>query len=248
MIIPLYTHAETLPDFLQTSDFGVVDSTPEGLSLVFDNDILGLKDFSQPKVGAVIVDFTADAIAYRASRSSIKNEAIAKAAGLKGNTETHIIDATAGLGRDSFMLMTLGAQVSMLERSPVVAALLQDGLRRAEASRQLGPDFTQRLQFKPGQAYTLLTEWHEPKPDVIYLDPMFPHKKKSALVKKEMRLFQQLLGHDEDADVLLPPALTLAQKRVVVKRPDYAPFLAGETPSMQIKSKKHRFDVYLTNA
>lgn len=245
MNIPLFTHADSLPDFLQNAGFELTDTPPTRLGLVFEHGVLGLKDFSEPKTGAVVVDFTADAIAYRASRSSIKNEAIAKAIGLKGNTQTTVIDATAGLGRDSFMLMTLGAQVTMLERSPFVAALLQDGLRRALQTETLGPDVDQKLRFIPGQAAQLLSNWQHDAPDAIYLDPMFPHKKKSALVKKEMRLFQQLLGHDEDADALLEPALALAKKRVVVKRPDYAPFLANQKPSMQIKSKKHRFDVYV---
>lgn len=243
--LPLFCQSSSLPEFLHNAGFDIVNTAPDGLALVFDDDKLGLKDFAQPKVGAVIVDFTADAVAWRASRSSIKNEAIAKAMGLKGNTASRIVDATAGLGRDSFMLMTLGANVTMLERSPVVAALLQDGLRRAEHSGQFGSDFATRLQFIPGQATELLHNWQTEKPDAIYLDPMFPHKKKSALVKKEMRVFQQLLGHDEDADKLLAPALKLAGKRVVVKRPDYAPYLADTPPSMQIKSKKHRFDVYL---
>lgn len=243
--IPLFSDATELPEFLEDAGFDLVNTPPEGLALVFEDNKLGLKDFAQPKVGAVMVDFTADAIAYRASRSSVKNEAIAKAMGLKGNSATRIVDATAGLGRDSFMLMTLGAQVTMLERSPVVAALLQDGLRRAQASGQFATDFTERLRFMPGQASELLQNWQSEAPEAIYLDPMFPHKKKSALVKKEMRIFQQLLGHDEDADNLLAPALELAQKRVVVKRPDYAPYLADTAPCMQIKSKKHRFDVYL---
>ena len=80
---------------------------------------------------------------------------------------------------------------------------------------------------------------------MVYLDPMFPHKKKSAAVKKPMKMFQTLLGHDADADDLLTPALSLAAKRVVVKRPNYAPFLQDKAPTMQIKGKKHRFDVYL---
>jgi 16S rRNA (guanine1516-N2)-methyltransferase len=109
----------------------------------------------------------------------------------------------------------------------------------------MGERFSEQFTFQPGQATELLSNWPKDKPDAIYLDPMFPHKKKSALVKKEMRLFQHLLGPDDDADRLLEPAIQLAQKRVVVKRPDYAPFLADKKPSMQIKSKKHRFDVYL---
>lgn len=245
MTLPIFTPDNELPEHLKTLEFSVVTEQPDGLCLLFSDNKLGLKDFREPKTGAVIVDFTADAIQYRAKQGSIKNEAIAKAMGLKGNTSLSVIDATAGLGRDAFMLMSLGASMILLERSPVVAALLMDGIHRADNSGQLDADFAQRFRFKPGQASELLSQWPDEKPDAIYLDPMFPHKKKSALVKKEMRLFQQLLGPDADADALLVPALDLAQKRVVVKRPDYAPFLADTPPSMQIKSKKHRFDVYL---
>ena len=81
--------------------------------------------------------------------------------------------------------------------------------------------------------------------DVVYLDPMYPHKQKSALVKKEMRIFQYLVGADLDADQLLLPALQLATKRVVVKRPDYAPFLDEQKPHFSQTTKNHRFDVYM---
>jgi 16S rRNA (guanine1516-N2)-methyltransferase len=90
-----------------------------------------------------------------------------------------------------------------------------------------------------------LAGWQGNTPDVVYLDPMFPHRKKSAAVKKEMRLFQQLLGSDDDADLLLEPALTLAKKRVVVKRPSGAPFLANKKPHIEMLGKANRFDVYL---
>ena len=77
---------------------------------------------------------------------------------------------------------------------------------------------------------------------------MFPHKKKSALVKKEMRAFQQLLGADMDSARLLEVALNYAGKRVVVKRPSYAEpiqLASGRKPNTAIESKKHRFDVYI---
>lgn len=216
-----------------------------GLNLVLDSQKLALQDLDDKKMGAVYVDFASDSANYRRKAGSIKNEAVAKALGLKGNEPCKIVDATAGLGRDAFVLASLGAKVTMLERNPMVAALLEDGLNRALQEPTLSHWLHDRLILKHGAGATLLQTWDDEKPDAIYLDPMFPHKKKSALVKKEMRLFQALLGPDDDADLLLKPALSLAKKRVVVKRPDYAPFLAGIEPSMQIKSKKHRFDVYL---
>ena len=79
---------------------------------------------------------------------------------------------------------------------------------------------------------------------MVYLDPMYPHRQKSALVKKEMRVFQSLVGPDEDADALLEPARRLAKKRIVVKRPDYAPPLAGIVTQAAVVTKSHRFDIY----
>lgn len=225
--------------------FEFVIEIKEGLGLVLQSSGLALKDFSEPKMGAVSVNFSNKAMDFRAQQASIKSEAIAKACGLKGNTTTTVLDATAGLGRDAFVLASLGAEVKLLERSPVVAALLSDGLQRAKTQDDAPIWITQRIELLANDSLLTLSPWPYDMPNVIYLDPMFPHKKKSALVKKEMRLFQQLLGPDEDADELLAPALATATKRVVVKRPDYAPFLAEQPPSMQIKSKKHRFDVYL---
>jgi 16S rRNA (guanine1516-N2)-methyltransferase len=100
-----------------------------------------------------------------------------------------------------------------------------------------------QLQFGSGYEYL-----KEHQCDVVYLDPMFPHKKKSALVKKEMRVFQSVVGADLDADKLLDAALNAARYRVVVKRPDYAPFLNDKKPTMSIKTKKNRFDVYVKQA
>ena len=174
-----------------------------------------------------------------------KNEAIAKAVGVKGQYYPTVVDATAGLGTDSFMLAALGCEVTMLERTNLVCALLHDGLVRGRANPQ-SVDIVQRMRLLAGSAVARLAQLREANMsvDVVYLDPMFPHKKKSAAVKKPMKMFQALLGHDEDADDLLTPALALANKRVVVKRPSSAPFLQDKTPSMQIKGKKHRFDVY----
>lgn len=206
---------------------------------------VGLADLSDPKLHPLCVDFAADALLYRKDKGGGKNEAIAKAVGVKGQYYPTVVDATAGLGTDSFMLAALGCEVTMLERTNLVCALLHDGLVRGRANPQ-SVDIVQRIRLLAGSAVARLAQLREANMsvDVVYLDPMFPHKKKSAAVKKPMKMFQALLGHDEDADDLLTPALALANKRVVVKRPSSAPFLQDKTPSMQIKGKKHRFDVY----
>lgn len=219
----------------------------QGMALVLTEHQLELRQLDDPKLGAVFVDFASDALTFRREHGGGRKEAIAKAVGIKGQALPVVLDGTAGLGRDAFVLASLGAKVMMIERSPVVAALLSDGLHRAQFEQDLQDWLPQRMQLFAGDSEQQLNDWQQQQPDVVYLDPMFPHRKKSALVKKEMRLFQQLLGPDEDADSLLSPALALAKNRVVVKRPESAPFLAQREPNMAIKGKKHRFDVYFTH-
>ncbi len=214
----------------------------EGFYLQIQNGVLGLADASEKKVLPVEVDFASPASLYRKQHGGGRKEPIVKAIGLKGNEGWHVVDATPGLGRDAFVLVSVGCKVTMIERSPIVAALLEDGIRRLALSF---PELAAKMSLQHGNSAEVMQYFTGENVNAIYLDPMFPHKKKSALVKKEMRLFQQLLGHDPDADALLPPALKLATHRVVVKRPNSADVLAGEKPSIAIESKKHRFDVYL---
>lgn len=133
----------------------------------------------------------------------------------------------------------------MMERMPIVAALLEDGLERAKLSTEIN-DITDRMSLISSSLIADIALAQQP--DVIYLDPMYPHREKSAAVKKEMRVFQSLVGEDLDADNLLAPAIALAKYRVVVKRPSYAPPLAGKAPSTSINMKKNRFDVYVNQA
>lgn len=131
----------------------------------------------------------------------------------------------------------------MLERHPVVAALLDDGIQRGYQDAEIGEWLKERMSLIHASSITALKEVTH-APDVIYLDPMYPHRQKSALVKKEMRVFQSLVGADDDADSLLAPAIALAKRRVVVKRPDYAEPLAGQKAPSAITTKSHRFDIY----
>ncbi|MBN7820847.1 class I SAM-dependent methyltransferase [Bowmanella yangjiangensis] len=216
-----------------------------GLVLWLDGQGLHLKTLDDLKMGTVQVDFASDAMAWRRQHGGGKNEAVAKAVGMKPGFKPQVLDATAGLGRDAFILASLGCQVTMLERVNAVAALLDDGLQRAANDPELSQWLPQRLRLLPASALDTLSAWQGEVPDVVYLDPMFPHRKKAALVKKEMRLFQLLLGPDLDADALLAPALCLAKKRVVVKRPSGAPYLNNQKPSLEMQGKANRFDIYL---
>lgn len=212
----------------------------------FEDDKLFLTRDGKTKI---YVDFVEGANAHRHKFGGGKNQAIAKAVGLnKGATPT-VLDATAGMGKDAFVLASLGCQVTLVERQPPIYALLVDGFRRAQQSPDL-PWFAERMKLLHDGSHQALSSFIEKQSDfdVVYLDPMFPHREKSAAVKKDMALFQTFVGTDDDADELLPLAYELAEKRVVVKRPDYAPFLNDKTPSTQIKTKKNRFDVYVKAA
>lgn len=227
--------------------WGLVFDKDSLFELVFEHDCLVLNKRDEPKLKGIVVDFVSGAVAHRRKFGGGRGQSIAKAVGLKQGVCPSVVDGTAGLGRDAFVLASLGCSVTMVERNPVVAALLEDGLRRAYQDVDIGPWMQERMHLVHGSSLTTLAELGE-WVDVVYLDPMYPHREKSALVKKEMRVFQSLVGADLDADGLLAPAMALASKRVVVKRPDYAEDLDGVKPSTVIATKKNRFDVYVKAA
>lgn len=224
--------------------WGLEQDEDNPMALVMTPAHLELRKRDEPKLGGIFVDFVGGTMAHRRRFGGGRGEAVAKAVGIKGDYLPDVVDATAGLGRDAFVLASVGCRVRMLERNPVVAALLDDGLRRGYEDAEIGAWLRERLTLIHASSHTALSDI-TPPPDVVYLDPMFPHRQKSALVKKEMRVFQSLVGADDDADALLAPARTLAKKRVVVKRPDYAPPLAGIAAQSMLTTKSHRFDFYL---
>ena len=187
----------------------------------------------------VQVDFVTGSLAHRRRYGGGKNQQLAKAVGLHKRKDLQVLDATAGLGSDAFVLASLGCQVSLLERVPFIRQLLQDGLARGEADDEVR-SIVQRMKLLPN----LLTNQASQAFDVVYLDPMFPHSDSSAAVKKEMAFFRDLVGNDEDADSLLPAALQVAKYRVVVKRPKSAPYLNNTPPNYQLTGKAVRFDIY----
>ncbi|NVK57028.1 MAG: class I SAM-dependent methyltransferase [Alteromonadaceae bacterium] len=230
----------------QAQSLGIITTTSTNaeLALQIRDNALQLDDLTDANGKGVMVDFLSGQSAYRRAKGGGSKEPIAKAVGMKTHQPLKILDATPGLGRDAFVLASLGASVTLVERSPVVYMLLADGLRRLALSE---PELAARFTLHHANSPEYMQQQSENSVDAVYLDPMFPHRKKSALVKKEMRLFQVLLGTDTDADQLLPAALHIAAKRVAVKRPNSAPYLAAQKPSMAISSKKHRFDVYINN-
>lgn len=195
----------------------------------------------------IAVDFVSGANHHRRLHGGGRSQPVAKAIGLKaGNIIPTILDCTAGLARDAFVLASLGCRVQLCERSPLVHALLQDGLSRALASNDaVLREIVARLSLLPVDASAHMAALTAAdKPDVVYLDPMFPERRKNAAVKKDMAAFHTLVGADEDADALLPRALEVARCRVVVKRPRHAPHLAGSKPGLVMEGESTRFDIY----
>jgi 16S rRNA (guanine1516-N2)-methyltransferase len=204
---------------------------------------LQLVELGPQAPGPVRVDFVEGAVAHRRLFGGGTGQMIAKAVGVQPGVRPRVLDATAGLGRDGFVLASLGCSVTLIERQPLIAALLEDGLARAAADRDVGPIVAQ-MRLLTGNAIELMKAWQGEPPQVIYLDPMFPHRDKSALVKKEMRLFRPFVGDDLDAPALLQAALVLASHRVVVKRPRKAPIIDGGKPAYALEGKSSRYDIY----
>lgn len=192
--------------------------------------------------GALFVDFLAGKNAFRSQEHNLKTEMLYRAVQIKHHPQLTIIDATAGLGRDAFLLARLGHTVTLIERSPIVSALLSDGLARLKLAMPeilmnlIQLDAVDYLQQLPTTAY----------PDIIYLDPMFPPRTKSALVKKDMQLLQQLVGHGGNNEALFSKAQKIAKHRVIVKRPRLSPHLGNHLPTYSLEGKASRFDIYQT--
>ena len=212
----------------------------QALNLVVDCQTLPRLNVTADKLELLVdrflplfVDFSP--ITWQKRRAAGKKQGLVRAC--KPKQGLRILDATAGWGRDAVVLASFGAEVLMLERQPVMAALLADGLSRLSADTPLrmtllNQDAKDYLQNLASVDY----------PDVIYIDPMHPMRQKSALVKKDMQVLQQFIGFDEDAAELIQLALTYARQRVVVKWPQQLPPLFK--PSLTIDGKTVQFDVY----
>ena len=220
---------------------------PFAYLLLCDTSGLSLQMCGKKPPGPVRADFVSGAVAHRRQFGGGQGQMIAKACGVAKGIRPSVADVTAGLGRDAFVLASLGCQVQMVERSALVHLLLDDGLVRAAAHPDL-LDIIARMSLVHFDALDWLGHQarlpESERPQVVYLDPMFPHREKTALVKKEMLLFRELVGDDADADGLLDAALAVAQCRVVVKRPRKAPCLMQHEPAYRLEGKSSRYDIY----
>lgn len=226
-----------------------VESPPNSLFLIDEQNQLGLCDEQWPKVKPVIVDFVSGQANHRRIYGGGVGQALPKAIGLQRNRGLSVVDGTAGLGRDAFVLASLGAHVQLFERQPIVQLLLEDGLLRLSLSDdETLTSVSSRLNLTKAPVGEQWDALSKQAVDVVYLDPMFPEREKSAKVKKDMSLFHALVGIDEDSDDLLAQAIECARYRVVVKRSKQAPFLANKKPTTSLTGKSTRFDIYVNKA
>ena len=201
---------------------------PEGLTLSgIDMEIRG--------------DFTR--MLPRLKRNNLLGEALVKAVRTKGEDRPlTIVDATAGLGEDALLLAAAGHRVFLFERDPVIAALLKDALNRANGDPLL-KDIAGRMTLFCEDSIPALSRLSF-RPDAVFLDPMFPGRQKSGLVKKKFQLLHLLEKPCEDEKALLSAAFLARPGKIIVKRPENGPYLSGKKPDYELKGKNIRYDVY----
>jgi len=215
--------------------------------LHYKTDQLTLQLNDENQSIALAIDFTAGKSKHRRLYGGGKSQPLPKACGVDKHPNWTILDATAGLGKDAFVLASLGAQITLCEQHAALHALLVDALHRASNDEDTAP-IVKRMNCVHNNAIDYLNKLKGEAgrcPDVIYLDPMYPERKKSAKIKKEMQVLQHLVGHTGDEAMLLESALTTAKHRVVVKRPKSASSIGGSKPSYTVASVNTRYDVYV---
>ena len=222
------------------------DAAEGEVLLVVAADRLELRMAGAAAMGPVYVDFVGGAAGHRYRFGGGRGQLIARAVGINKGRLPSVVDATAGLGRDAFVLASLGCRVRMVERSPVIAAVVADGLARAVLDAGIGAMVAERLSLTVADAIGYLMDRAvADRPEVVYLDPMHPARNKSGLVKKEMRVVRAVVGDDGDSQALLEVARRCALRRVVVKLPRYAAAVGGMQPDLVFTGKSTRFDVYI---
>jgi 16S rRNA (guanine1516-N2)-methyltransferase len=165
-----------------------------------------------------------------------------------GDRVRTVADATAGLLGDAWLLALAGFEVTAFERSPTVARLVRDGLRRAAADPRVDRAALARLRFEEADAAAALDVAGPGSFDAVLVDPMFPPKRReSALARKDVRLLRAAVGDDPDAAALLAAARRAARVRVAVKRADDSPPIEGAPePDVRFEGRTSRVDVYLS--
>ena len=228
--------------------YEIIENLSGGLSLIRDAQGLALTGFGMTVRG----DFSK--MKRRAAQPNLSGELIVRAGAFKsavrpdGDTPPLAVDMTAGLGEDSFLLAAAGWNVHLYEHNPVIAALLADALARAEEDPETAR-ITSRMTLRVADSVSAVRNGQGDGsfvcPDIIYLDPMFPARRKSGLVGKKLQLLQKLEAPCVSEEEVLNAAMAASPRRIIIKRPLKGSYLAGVKPQISLPGKAVRFDVIL---
>ena len=210
------------------------DTLPEGLFVKVGSYGITLEEGGRALRG----DFVR--LHSRTYPNRLNSESLIKACRVRNIQNPTAVDATAGLGEDAFLLAAYGFNVTLFEQDPVIFLLLYDALKRGLAVPFL-KDIISRMELFNKDSIKALPHLNF-SPDVVFLDPMFPERKKSGLIKKKFQLLHFLEKPCENEQELLSAALCCSPSKIVVKRPLKAPFLGNMKPSFQIKGSTIRYD------
>ena len=212
----------------------LADSMGEELTLVVDDAGLSLVGYGMRYQG----DFAR--MLNRVTKGRLYHEMLVKITKTKAEHPV-AFDAAAGMGEDSFLLAAAGYEVYLFERDKVIAALLKDALRRAREDDRLC-EIVGRMRLIEGNSIEQMPKL-DIKPEIVYLDPMFPPRKKSGLIQKKLQLIQKLEQPCADEQELYDAAVSLHPKKIIIKRPLKGALLADKKPSYTVKGKAIRYDV-----
>ena len=208
--------------------------------LYFSKGVLKFQLVSVPAMNSLFVSFEH---LERRVKDSLFQQNLIKAVGIGRGRRPSILDGTAGLGSDAFLMASTGTSVSLVERNPIIYELLNDGLKRYKLNGSKESEISTKMHIEK-RDFLELKDLHCSF-DAVYLDPMFPSTKKSSLSKRPMYYLQKLLQEEVSEHDMFSVAQSIASKRVVVKRGIHSPNLAGHNADLVYRGNSSRFDVYL---
>lgn len=187
------------------------------------------------------------AMLSRLKPSNLSGELLVRIAKVRESysDRTRIVDATAGFGEDSLLLAASGMNVDLYEYNPVIYALLYDSLTRAKHNPLLTSAVNNMTLHFEDSTRTLNNL--DFRPDVVLLDPMFPERSKSGLIKKKFQLLQKLERPCSTEEELLKAAFAAKPQKIIIKRPAKGPCLCGIKPNHSLVGKAIRYDCLVGN-
>jgi 16S rRNA (guanine1516-N2)-methyltransferase len=202
------------------------------------NRAAAAEDRPEPSIG-----FSSGSMGYRYWKGQSRAHPLVRALGKSISKLPNIIDATAGLGRDAFILASVGCHVTMIERNPKIFAMLAEAVAAEKAKDNGLAAVLDRMTLLHGDAKALLPSLSA---DIIVIDPMHPERKSSALTKIDLRLLREVVGGNADASLLVQIALTCKCEKVILKWPAQADALEGlPKPNHSIIGRTTRYDVFV---